>query len=101
MRKVHIQLLIGGGDVNVHGRTEFWTWLNQANGRDGAKVAGDAEVEDEGEEETEEFKLTTMEKGKSETMQNPHEMRKKDGNEAGGKSAHEAGKAREHLLRFL
>ncbi|KAK9247042.1 poly hydrolase [Lipomyces tetrasporus] len=98
IRQVHIQLVIGDVDVNVHGGKEFWVWLPQMIQARRNDEGGDAEGK-------EKMGLPTMEQGRRDTLQDLQTMWKQDAigvqfDVVEGVS-HVSGGVRECVLRFL
>lgn len=99
IKKVAIQLLVGGADTGVHGGREFWEWLQQvrkSRSQNGSDVPGSGNTHNG---------LPAMEKGRLEAVKDLHQSWKADGIEAQfdiiDGVAHEGDKIRGLVLAFL
>ena len=99
IKKVNIQLLVGGADTGVHGGKEFWEWLQQvrkslSHNEDGASGSGNTHNG-----------LPAMEKGRLEGVKQLHQSWEQDGIEAQFDIiegvAHEGDKVRGLVLAYL
>lgn len=97
IKQVHIQLVVGSADNNVHGRKGFWDWLQKIKARRDGERGDAADKEKRG--------IPPMEQGRRDILEHLQMMWKQDTIEAQfdiveGVS-HVAGGVREYVLGFL
>ncbi|KAL7916671.1 Alpha/Beta hydrolase protein [Trichoderma velutinum] len=101
IKQVHIQLVVGDADTEIHGGEEFWAWLRKS------RIASSAELVAGTQSDTESNGLQDkqMVKNRLGTLQNLQTLWRKDGIYAqfdiveGAK--HESLKCQGHILKFL
>jgi hypothetical protein len=97
IRQVHIQLVIGGADVKIHGEKAFWVWLQTMKmTRKSDEAPGDGD---------EKNIMVPMTQGRLETLQKLRTAWKEDGIESGFEVvdgvAHDGEGVRECVLQFM
>lgn len=101
IKQVKIQLVVGDADVEAHGGTEFWTWLQKFKATEGTDLSSSAQPKIEGDK----ISNKAIVQNRLETLTRLQALWKEDGIDAqldiveGAK--HESLKCQGHSLKFL